>query len=221
MTVRVQLCRPYEILYLNAENTQHSCKPEWLDQYLSLREISFRSELNIPTFDGSIDNFDLSGYLLLLIVSDQCIGGARLNESSAGGDLLPLENDHFPLSDVFPELTEQRARYAQWTRLVVDERFRTPGLLNLLAASMAELSAERQHDYCFNVSGAERARLYRRLHLSQGFKSEIRREIEIETSGDFSHLEHLLSVAYRDRTMASLVYQPQDTCAEELIMAVA
>lgn len=226
MTIRIHLCRPYEVVYLEPSFTLgKEWQPVWFEQYLALREVCFREELGVDSTSTSLDHYDLSGYLLLVIADNVCVGGARLNEAISGGlhggERLPLENDDFMLNQVFPELNKTGTRYAQWTRLVLDEKFRTPDVLSLLAASMAELSIQREHQYCFNVSGTQRARLYRRLHLSQGFRCEIRRDITMPTDNEFGHLEHLLSVSYSRNTAGSLAYQPEVFDTQKEIMAVA
>lgn len=224
MTIRIHLCRPYEIAYLEPSSvSSEKCQPIWLEQYTALREECFQQSLGIKNLSTSFDRYDLSGYLLLVINDGVCVGGARLNEACSGGkyggERLPLESDSFMLNRVFPQLNREGVRYGQWTRLVLDESFRTPSVLNMLATAMADLSVQRDHQYCFNVSGTERARLYRRLHLSQGYRCEIRREVTIPVEDGFGHLEHLLSVAYSRTSTSPLIYQPYESedIAEEAV----
>lgn len=226
MTIRIHLCRPYEIANLESSSVSgEEWQPIWFEQYLVLREECFRKELGISGFSQSLDRYDLSGYLLLVIADGVCVGGVRLNEATIGGsDTLPLESDNFMLNQIFPELNQLGTRYAQWTRLAVHEAYRSTSVLSQFAAAMSELSVKRDHHYCFNISGAARARFYRKLYRLQGIHCEIRREVEVPVGGDFKHLDHILSIAYKDSSMAGLDYQPQTiecSLTKELIMAVA
>lgn len=226
MPVRIRLCRPYEVVYLEpSSEPDKEWQPIWFEQYLALREECFRKELGIEGFSESLDHYDLSGYLLLVIDGDVCVGGARLNEATSGGSaVLPVETDDFMLSQLFPELNQPGTRYAQWTRLAVHESYRTNSVLSQLGAAMSDVSVQRDHHYCFNISGAARARLYRKLYQLQGIRCEIRHEVEVPVESDYSHLDHVLSVAYKDPSMASLSYQSRisaESHSEAFAMAMA
>lgn len=182
---------------------------QWLEQYYSLRERCFRRDLGVDDFDGSEEVFDRIGYTLLIIADNICVGGVRLNESTSEYPyLLPLESDGFMLRRVFPQLNELGIRFSQWTRLAVHDNFRSSEVIGNLAKHMSKMYRALGHDYGFNVSGSNRARFYRRLHSSQGHSSEIRKEVQLPVDGEFSHLEHLLSVVYVHEEAKALVYQP-------------
>lgn len=181
----------------------------WLQQYFSLRDQCFKDELGIESLADSQDQYDQSGYLLLLLADDVCIGGARLNDNGfTGGKMLPLEESGFSLRQAFPSLNQPGTRYGQWTRLVVHPEFRTMDVLKLLSMSMAELTAHIKLDYCFNISGSQRSRLYRKLHMSHGIRYEIRPEVSLPVEAEFAHLEHLFSIEYGRHISEDLHYSP-------------
>lgn len=172
-------------------------RKHWLQQYYQIRQSCFRQELGIRTFDGSEDEFDRSGYLLIARDQQRCIGGVRLSISSPQSPgLLPLESDGFRLQALFPELARNRESYSQWTRLALLPEYRAADILKQMALRLIWQARRLGCSYAFNVAGMNRARLYQRLHRIQGFHYEILRGLEIPAEAGFRGLEHLLSVGH-------------------------
>ncbi|MEH6648969.1 MAG: hypothetical protein V7707_02970 [Motiliproteus sp.] len=183
---------------------EFSTDPKLLAQYYQIREECFRKQLGIASFDGSEDEDDRSGHILIARDGERCIGGARVSGTSAFDPVrLPMESDDFVLHEIFPELAQQRRSYCQWTRLALLSEFRTTEVLRAQCLAMIKGAAELNYDYAFNVAGTVRARLYRRLHKNLGYGYEICDHIHIPAEEGFTDLEHLLSVAYLKPEVAS------------------
>lgn len=174
-----------------------SQRKNWLEQYYQIRQTCFRQELGVRTFDGSEDDFDRNGYLLIAHDQERCVGGIRLSVSTPETpQLLPLEMNGFMLQELFPEIARNRESYSQWTRLALLPEYRTPEILQKMALMLIWQAKRLGCSYSFNVAGMNRARLYQRLHRVQGFHYEILRDLKIPAEGSFRGLEHLLSVGY-------------------------
>ena len=174
-----------------------SQRKNWLEQYYQIRQECFRRDLGIKSFDGTEDKFDRSGYLLVALDRQQCIGGARLSISTPESPLLlPLEINGFLLQERFSEIAHNKESYSQWTRLALKLEYRIPEMLQRMALVMIQEAKRLKSSYSFNVAGMNRARLYQRLHRTQGFNYEILKGLKIPAEGNLVGLEHLLSVGY-------------------------
>ena len=60
--------------------------PQLLQQYYQLRQDCFRRELGLPDFDGSEDESDRKGQILIARIGDRCVGGARIAPGSPVSD---------------------------------------------------------------------------------------------------------------------------------------
>lgn len=170
--------------------------PQYLNDYYKIRETCFRKDLLLKTFDGSEDQYDEEGYILIARDGDRCIGGARINGCCPkAATRLPIENDNFIVKDFFPELLLEDHSYCQWTRLALLPEYRTMDAVKALCLSLTKASAELGFKYAFNVAGSARARLYRRLATSGGMNYKICDHIKIPAEPGFNDLEHLLSIA--------------------------
>nr|WP_067297930.1 hypothetical protein [Marinobacterium profundum] len=170
--------------------------PNLLAQYYQIREACFRQQLGINSFDGSEDLDDRAGHILIARDGNRCVGGARISGTTPLNPVrLPMECDNFVLKEHFPELAQQDISYCQWTRLALLPECRTTEILRAQCLALIEGSAELNYSFAFNVAGAIRARLYRRLHTNLGYDYEICNHISIPAEDGFNNLEHLLSVA--------------------------
>lgn len=174
---------------------EFSKKPQLLAQYYKIREACFRKELGLESFDGSEEEDDRAGHILIAMDVDRCIGGARFSGSPASNPTrLPMEGDDFVLEKIFPELAQQS--YGQWTRLCLLPEYRTTEMLRDQCRAMVRGSVELNYSYGFNVAGLARARLYKRLHTVLGYDYKIYDQIGIPAEQGFTHLPHLLSIAF-------------------------
>jgi hypothetical protein len=174
-----------------------SKEPHLLAQYYRIREACFRQQLGIDSFDGSEDEDDRAGHILIARDGDRCIGGARISGTTPTDPAqLPMECSTFILEEHFPELGQQTLSYCQWTRLALLPEYRTTEVLRAQCLALIKCSADLNYSYAFNVAGTARARLYRRLHKNLGYDYEICDHIDIPAEREFADLEHLLSVAF-------------------------
>ena len=168
-----------------------------LEQYYALREECFRRELGLSAFDGAEDHYDQEGKILIARDGNICIGGVRITGCSLfGQSLTPLEHKGLNVSEMLPQLSLPLAPYCQWERLVLRSEYRGMDMLKAICRALIQGSASMGYHYAFNVTGTKHARLYKRVHGNLGYDYEIYDQLEMPVEKAFSHLEHLLSVAY-------------------------
>lgn len=165
----------------------------FLQTYYQIRESCFRQELGLPSFDGSEDDFDRQGMILIARDGSRCVGGVRLSAGSPAGGGTPLEHEGVALTSIFPQL-EEDGKYCQLTRLALLPAYRTPqSVRNLMGASVS-LAVELGFDYGFCVAGMNRARLYKRVLTVLGYEYRIFEQVSVAPEKGFAGLPHLLSV---------------------------
>jgi len=168
-----------------------------LEQYYWLREECFRKELGLQAFDGAEDKYDQNGKILIVRDGNTCVGGVRITGCSLfGQSLMPLEQKGLNISQMLPRLSLPLAPYCQWERLVLRPEYRGIDMLRGICKALIRGCASLGYHYAFNVTGIKRARLYKRVHSSLGFEYDIYNQLKMPVEKDFSHLEHLLSIAY-------------------------
>lgn len=194
-----------------------------LKQYYKLREECFRNELGLEAFDGTEDKYDQNGKILIVRDGQTCVGGVRITGCSLfGRSLMPLEQKGLNISEMLPQLSLSLVPYCQWERLVLRPEYRGIDMLRGICKALIRGCASLGYHYAFNVTGIKRARLYKRVHSNLGFDYEIYNKLEMPVENDFSHLEHLLSIAYipesereelvgaGDEQVFSGIWQPSD-----------
>ena len=176
---------------------EFSKQEDLLKQYYKLREECFRNELGLDAFDGTEDKYDKNGKILIVRDGQTCVGGVRITGCFLFGEsLMPLEQKGLDISQILPRLSLSLAPYCQWERLVLRPEYRGMDMLRGVCKALIRGCASLGYHYAFNVTGIKRARLYKRIHSSLGFDYEIYNQLEMPVDKDFSHLEHLLSIAY-------------------------
>ena len=156
-----------------------------LGQYYSLRERCFRSELGLADFDGSEDQQDRHGVLLLAVKEGQCVGGARISP-------------HITLLSQVELLNLDEETCCMWERFVIDPAVRTVYLVREFVSHLIEVSSEHGFQNAMVLSSLRNARFYRRCHTALGVPYHIHRPVPHLAQGAFSGLEHYLSVSYLD-----------------------
>jgi hypothetical protein len=154
-----------------------------LEQYYALRERCFRDELGLPDFDGSEEEQDRKGQVLLAIQDGRCIGGARISPTVT----LLSQIQHL-------ELTQGTC--CMWERLVFDPVVRTVQILREFCAHLIQFSRDSGYHHAMVLSSLCNARFYRQCHSAQGVSFKIHRHVPHSAKGVFAGLEHYLSVAH-------------------------
>lgn len=168
-----------------------------LEQYYWLREECFRRELGVQDFNGAEDEHDQNGKILIVRDGQTCVGGVRITGCSLfGQSLMPLEQHGLDISQLLPQLSLPLAPYCQWERLVLRPEYRGIDMLKGVCKALIRGCASLGYHYAFNVTGIKRARLYKRIHSALGFDYKIYNKLDMPVEKDFSHLEHLLSIAH-------------------------
>ncbi len=187
--------------------------PAMLQQYYKIREFCFRNDLGLIDFDGAEDRFDRDGLVMIARDGDQCIGGARIsgNLTRSGNDTkiqtqqLPLEHEGLDLGHWFPQLEQDQVAYCQWTRLALLPKYRNVDNVRNIVSALIESALQHGYQYAFNVAGMNRARLYKRMHSSLGYRYQIMEQIPVPEEEGFLGLPHLLSVTHLGEVRATLI----------------
>lgn len=151
-------------------------------QYYALRERCFRAELGLPDFDGSEEELDRQGRVLLAIQDGECVGGARISARL----VLPSQAQSLAIN---------QETCCMWERFVIDPAVRKLPLIREFIAQLVEASKESGYRHAMVLSSLCNARFYRRCLKSLDVEYEIQRHVPHCAQGSFAGLEHYLSVA--------------------------
>lgn len=168
-----------------------------LHQYYRLREASFREELGVPGFDGSEDEYDRQGTVLLAVGRGGAVlAGARIYGNHPGqGRSLPLESRRFRLRNYFPALELNRRPYCHWGRLVIHPAMRGMDFSRAFLGRLLECSSALGYHFAFIVTDQSRARFYRQLHRALGYDYHLSGLDVPSHEAAFQGLEHKVSYA--------------------------
>ena len=154
-----------------------------LGQYYALRERCFRKELGLADFDGSEEEQDRQGLILLALADGRCVGGARISP-------------HITLISQLELLDIDEATCCMWERFVIDPALRTVYLVREFVAHLIDASRENGYQTAMVLSSLRNARFYRRCHTALGVDYQIHRPVPHLAQGAFAGLEHYLSVSH-------------------------
>jgi len=154
-----------------------------LGQYYSLRERCFRQELGLVGFDGSEDEQDRQGLIVLALKDGHCVGGARISS-------------HITLTSQLELLELDHSTCCMWERFVIDPAVRTVYLVREFVAHLIQISRDSGYQNAMVLSSLRNARFYRRCHTALGVGFQIHRSVPHCAQGAFAGLEHYLSVAH-------------------------
>jgi len=178
--VRFNSKKGYPPLSIQFEVSQD---PEHLEQYYSLRQRCFRRELDLPDFDGTEEEQDRHGHILLALYDGQCIGGARISR-------------HVTWTSQMGTLGLEAESCCMWERFAIDPRVRTLQMFQEFCANLITASLQAGYRHAMVLSSMRNARFYRRCHSALGVDFRIHRQVPHLAQGIFAGLEHYLSVSY-------------------------
>ena len=156
--------------------------PNLLEQYYQLREKCFRQELKITDFDGSEDERDREGQILIARIGDRCVGGARIVPGS-------------PMQYQLDDLAHAMETCCMWERFVFDPVVRTVQMIRDFCAELIDASRAFGYDYALVLSSRRNARFYRQCHSALGVEFQIHCRMPAAALGVFAGLEHYLSIS--------------------------
>ncbi len=157
-----------------------------LGQYYALRERCFRQELGLVGFDGSEDEQDRQGLILLALQDGHCVGGARIST-------------HITLTSQLELLDLDQNTCCMWERFAIDPKVRTVYLVREFVTHLIQASLDRGFLNAMVLSSLRNARFYRRCHAALGVGFQIHRPVPHCAQGAFAGLEHYLSVAHLEQ----------------------
>ena len=157
-------------------------EPRLLTQYYQLREQCFRRDLNMPDFDGSEDERDRQGQILIALSGDRCVGGARIASGT-------------PIRGHLDELALAADACCMWERFVIDPEVRTVQIVRDFCAELITASRASGYDFALVLSSLCTARFYRACHSALGVDFKILQQLPDLAQGAFEGLEHYLSIA--------------------------
>lgn len=160
--------------------------PELLQQYYELRETSFRQELGVPDFDGSEEEPDRCGQILIAHRLRRCLGGVRISSE------VKLRA---------PILAEGAS--CMWERFVIAPPVRSLQFTREFISHLIEKSGLLGYRHALVLSSKRNARFYRACHTALGVDFEICRPAPECATGPFAGLEHYLSVSFLEERQES------------------
>ena len=170
--------------------------PQLLAQYYDLRERCFRQELGLSDFNGSEEEQDRHGHVVLAIQDGRCIGGARISPN-------------IQLQSQVKQLELKADACCMWERFVFDPAVRTVQLIRNFFAHLVEITKAVGFDHAMVLSSLINARFYRKFSAPLGVGFQIHRHVPHSAKGSFAGLEHYLSVAHLHGAQPAM--QPADT----------
>ena len=163
--------------------------PRLLQSYYALREQSFREELNIPNFDGSEEESDRQGHILIARQGNECLGGVRISQRLSAKEHLD-------------ELDLPQETCCIWERFTLAPTVRRMDVGRDLIAALVETSHVLGYHHAMVLSSLRCARLYRLVHHAIGHTFEIHRTVPECAQGAFAGLEHYLSISHLSKAEA-------------------
>ncbi len=154
-----------------------------LGQYYALRERCFRQELGLVDFDGSEDEYDRQGVIVVALKDGNCVGGARITS-------------HITLISQLELLELDQRTCCMWERFVMDPTERSVSLVREFSANLIQISLDSGFQNAMVLSSLRNARFYRRCHTALGVGFQIHRPVPHCARGAFAGLEHYLSISY-------------------------
>lgn len=156
----------------------------FIEEYYALRHDCYRKELKLSAFNGKEDEYDRYGHIIIAQKGNELIGGSRIIMSN--DHKLPLEEDGFHLTSVFPELKE--TLYCEFSRLALKEGYRNRLYLIDMVNFMIQYSASQGCQYAFAISPYIQARNYRIIFKKLGLYYKIFEDIKVPTKETYKHL---------------------------------
>ncbi len=156
--------------------------PHLLEQYYALREQCFREELGLPDFDGSEEESDRKGHILLALQDGQCIAGARISPTVS-------------LKSQIQQLDLTEGACCMWERFVFDPAVRTVQMIRDFFTHLVAVTKKAGFHHAMVLSSLINARFYRKFSSPLGVDFKIHRQVPHSAQGAFAGLEHYLSVA--------------------------
>jgi hypothetical protein len=156
--------------------------PKLLEQYYDLRERCFREELGLSDFNGSEEELDRQGHIVLAIENGRCIGGARISPN-------------IQLRSQVRQLALKQDICCMWERFVFDPAVRTVQVIRNFFSHLVAFTKEVGFDHAMVLSSLINARFYRKFSTPLGVEFQIHRHVPHSAKGAFAGLEHYLSVA--------------------------
>ncbi|MEZ5571793.1 MAG: hypothetical protein R3E64_07185 [Halioglobus sp.] len=153
-----------------------------LGQYYELRERCFQRDLGLKDFDGSEEELDRQGRILLAVEKGSCVGGVRISP-------------HITLVSQLDQLGLDEDSCCMWERFAIDPAVRTVYLVREFVAHLIKASRDHGYENAMVLSSLRNARFYRRCHTALGIPYQIHRPVPHLAQGVFAGLEHYLSIS--------------------------
>lgn len=178
-----------------ADNIQYGMTKDeaLIHQYLLLREEMFVKSWGLKSFSGGKDAFDDESDIILATIGKQCIGGCRLTfREPEAGTGLPLENEDFRLSNVFPDLPLNSVRIAEVSRLAILPDYQNSLVMLDLLRELFRFGAKKHARYVFTLSPVPLARSYRKAVAQFGLKWEIMTKVPVPQREEYEGIKMVL-----------------------------
>ncbi len=177
-----------------------------LNQYYALREACFRKELGIPDYDGSEEEKDRKGHILIAHKEGKCVGGIRISSQ-------------LPADEHLQDLDVDTRTSCTWERFVFHPDERSVQFSREFLGNLIDICHKLDYRHAVVVSSLRNARFYRLFHTALGIPFEIVRAAPEFAQGAFADLEHYVSAL---ETQAVLPRSPAElTLCFEIVLRLS
>ncbi len=190
-----------EAKFIKTEHEEIDCiatqNRDEIESYYKIRERAFRERLDCVNFNGSEDEYDRNGIIVVAKKNDEVVGGSRLVINTPKREAkLPLEDDNFVLNSLFPELNLVNRSYGEITRFAVVPELMTGSIsYELTRASLNELIDNGCY-YQFSVAPMIQARNSRNICRKLGLNHVVMNHIKVPQKDTYEQYQMVLSITY-------------------------
>lgn len=163
---------------------------ELLKQYYKLREISYRTEFGFENYDGSQNEFDVSGKILVAVENKKVVGGMRFMLSSDKKNLsAEIEGTKFTYDNLFKSMNIENPSYCEISAIVVAKEYRDRSVIEKMFDRSIIDCLKDGCNYLVGVSTAPHCRVYRMIFKKFGHNSVVKMDYPWIVRQDHNNLK--------------------------------
>jgi len=168
---------------------EFSKNDEFLQQYYKLRGQRYRDTWKLKDFSGKKEKYDNIGHILIARIENKVIGGTRIVITNNNRHIkLPLEDDDFILTKLFPKYKLETKNYAEVGRFSIIPDMIGKDLIPSFILHTFALLQISKCSYLFAIAPSKLARLYRKACKEQGINITIKEGIIVPQKTEYKSI---------------------------------
>ena len=163
-----------------------------LKEYYKLREISYRTEFGFENYDGSQNEFDVHGRIIIATNSkNEVIGGMRIMLSTDHKTLsAEIEGTKYNYRDLFASMNAANTTYCEMSAIVVAKEYRNHSVIEkMFDVFLKHYLKPGECKYLVGVSTAAHCRIYRMAFGKLGYHPVIKMDYPWLVREDHNNLK--------------------------------